>query len=121
MTKEAFNYPEYLVTDEGQVINKKTKKALTIRLYKRCPEVRLLSGKKQKHVQLARLVLMTFNPCELMEQMQVHHIDRNRLNNSLENLIWVFPSQHKALHKQINQQNKTNFGGFDENDKRSID
>lgn len=36
-----------------------------------------------------RLVLMTFNPVENMDQLEVNHKDENKENNKLENLEWV--------------------------------
>ena len=36
-----------------------------------------------------RLVLMTFNPIDNMDKLEVNHIDENKENNSLENLEWV--------------------------------
>lgn len=35
-----------------------------------------------------RLVMMVFNPVPNMDQLQVNHIDMNRLNNALWNLEW---------------------------------
>ena len=42
----------------------------------------------RKTFQVHRLVMMTFNPVEGMENLEVNHLDGNKANNSLENLEW---------------------------------
>lgn len=36
-----------------------------------------------------RILLMSYNPIEEMDKLQVNHIDGNKLNNNLNNLEWV--------------------------------
>ena len=53
-------------------------------------EVALPIGKGKRIYRLVhRLVLMTFNPIENMDQLEVNHKDENKENNKLENLEWV--------------------------------
>ena len=40
------------------------------------------------HFGIHRLLLIAFRPVENMENLQVNHIDGNKLNNSLDNLEW---------------------------------
>lgn len=42
-----------------------------------------------------RLVLMTFNPIENMEKLQVNHIDGNKKNNNIKNLEWCTQSENQ--------------------------
>ena len=44
-----------------------------------------------------RLVMMCFNPNEKQNELQVNHIDGNKLNNNLENLEWV-TNQENRIH-----------------------
>lgn len=48
----------------------------------------LQTSEGRKTFQLHRLVLMTFNPVENMENLEVNHIDGDKSNNKLENLEW---------------------------------
>ena len=45
-----------------------------------------------------RLIATAFIP-RLPNQTEVHHIDRNRQNNSIDNLQWVTPTEHDNLHR----------------------
>lgn len=44
---------------------------------------------KRRNFPIHRLVLYTFKPIDNLSEMQVNHIDNNRMNPSLENLEWV--------------------------------
>jgi len=47
-----------------------------------------------------RIVLMTFNPREDMKDLEVNHIDGDKLNNALWNLEWCTKSEnHLHAHK----------------------
>ena len=56
---------------------------------------------------LHRLVALTFNADESKDKLKnkeyqncvVHHIDRNKSNNNLENLTILTPDKHQAIHK----------------------
>lgn len=64
------------------------------------------TGTKYEH----RVVVEQALGRELMPEEVVHHIDGNKRNNSLENLVVMTRAQHTRLHKQLAQKNasKTN-------------
>ena len=95
----------YKISDKSRVydINKDCFKEsderlgyMTIRLTK--------DGKRTTH-KLSRLLALAFIPIpdELkdmpIEKIDAHHIDGNRLNNSIDNLIWVSHAKHMEIHK----------------------
>lgn len=47
-----------------------------------------------------RLVAMHFIPNPECKT-DVHHIDHNKLNNNVDNLVWVTCKEHKELHPEI--------------------
>ena len=47
-----------------------------------------------------RLVAEAFCARESIEQTEVHHIDGDRENAKADNLLWVTPLQHQALHNE---------------------
>ena len=53
--------------------------------------------RNQISVGVSRIVKMAFEPIENPELYEVHHMDNNTFNNSLENLLWVTPEEHKVF------------------------
>ena len=60
--------------------------------------VGLVKGHSVNSIAVHRLIAQAFLP-RLPEQTEVHHIDRDRSNNSLDNLKWVTPEEHDDLHR----------------------
>ena len=52
---------------------------------------------------LHQLVIEAFRPNEDLIGKQIHHIDQNRQNNNLENLLVVSQKQHALIHKYIDK------------------
>lgn len=87
----------YLITTDGEIINKKTKKAKKTFIsnsgYKR---VTLWFNGKQKKMSIHRLVAMKYIP-NPNNYEQVNHIDGNKLNNKVENLEWCSQSYNTIV------------------------
>lgn len=81
---------KYMVDEEGNIWSpyrglKKLHPSPTQKGYYR---IVLQTAEGRKTFQVHRLVLMTFNPIDNMENLEVNHIDGNKGNNSLKNLEW---------------------------------
>ena len=55
---------------------------------------------KVKTIQVHILVAKAFLGIPV-DRMEVHHIDRNRTNNNLSNLIWLTKEEHLQVHNSI--------------------
>ena len=89
------------VSSSGEVISSRKTKEYIL---KQCSNnesylhVGLVKNGKVNSVGLHRVVAEAFVP-KHDGQTEVHHIDRNRRNNSIDNLIWVTPEEHRLYHK----------------------
>ena len=80
----------YLITSCGKVWSYRSKKFLKpyndgFGYWK----VELCKGGVRKQIKVSRLVLMTYNPVEGMENLDANHIDENKDHNWLSNLNWM--------------------------------
>ena len=60
--------------------------------------VGLVKDHSVNSIAVHRLLAQAFLP-KLPGQTEVHHKDRDRSNNSLDNLQWVTPEEHDDLHR----------------------
>lgn len=102
MIKEINNY---IVTDLGEVINKKSNKFLKIHILKGYKCVYLYINNKRTYKALHRLVaeLFILNP---NDYKYINHKDGNKLNNSSSNLEWC-SAKHNMQHAFSNNLVKT--------------
>lgn len=99
--------PEYLINENGEIFSTKTN-----RIIKVFPDkdgyikAHLYDKSKGKYVNylIHRLVLENFVGPAPVDKPEVHHKDRNRANNNVENLEWVSRKENDShvIHKVNN-------------------
>lgn len=97
------NYPNYAISNLGNVKNKKTNKLLKIRIDKEYNRVRLYNSYGAKNHSVHRLVGEHFllNP---FNKPEINHKDGNKLNNHLSNLEWNTKSENQTHRRKILKQ-----------------
>lgn len=102
------NFETYAINKKGEIIDLRSKK-----LMKQYPnsnaggylQLQLINEKGYLSQRVHRLVAETFIP--LIEgKIQIDHIDRNRLNNNVDNLRWVDIYEQNE-NKGVQERNKT--------------
>lgn len=85
--KEIKDYPDYQVSNYGNVKSMKYKKQRILKSYLRngYPSVFIFNKNGEKREYIHRLIVKSFIR-DLVSSEQIDHIDGNRLNNKLENL-----------------------------------
>ena len=92
--KTAYGFPDYEVSNYGDVINKHGK-LMTHKIDKNgYHTVGLSKDNKRTFVLVARLVLLTFNYAENHKMLQANHKDENKDNNYIGNLEWTTPKDN---------------------------
>lgn len=91
---------KYTITDTGIVTNESTGKTLTIQTDKDGYLFVELSHKsKHYNKKIHRLVAEAFIPNPL-NKPEIHHIDGNPENNSVDNLMWCTKKEHFELERE---------------------
>jgi hypothetical protein len=88
--QEIEDFPDYHVSDEGEVYNAKTKRILTQnRNQQGMPYVGLIFDGKQYKRAVGQLVARSFLPAPPFDHFDtVINLDGDRMNNVVENLMW---------------------------------
>lgn len=91
--KQIVDYPNYHISSFGNVKNIISNKLLTPNNKGGYYNVSLISNKNRKSLKVHRLVALAFieNP---NNKPHVNHKDKNRLNNYVENLEWMTPTEN---------------------------
>ena len=87
---ELNDYPNYRIDRDGTITNIKTGKIKSICINRQTgyKMVSLWKDNKEKHETIHRLLALHYIP-NPDGKRYIDHIDRNKLNNSLDNLRWV--------------------------------
>jgi hypothetical protein len=78
----------YSVSNYGNVKNDSTKTLLGGSISNNGYKMVHLRYRIDKNCSIHRLVMKAFKPCENMDDLQINHIDGDKLNNNLINLEW---------------------------------
>lgn len=98
------NYSKYKVSNFGRILNKETMKIKSLRLYSYEDYLftYLMGDDKILHkVYVHRLIAIAF--ClnsDPQTKNIVHHIDYNKTNNRVDNLMWVTDKEHRIIHSR---------------------
>ena len=91
---------EYWVSNLARIKSLKGNKAIILKenIVKGYSQVMIYYGESRCGKQVSRLVAAAFLPPMPAIDSQIHHISGVRSDNRVENLMWVTPEEHRAIH-----------------------
>ncbi len=98
-------FPNYNISNKGNVINTKTNRMMTIMMRNGYKIVKLNRTSRKIH----RLIAIAFIPNPNNKSV-IDHIDRNPLNNCIDNLRWVNFDEN-SKNRNISKNNKSGVSG----------
>lgn len=94
------NYPNYELTNLGEIINlKKNRKLKPTRNSRGYLTVKLYNNEGRRTHSIHQLVAEHFIAGKTKEKCQINHKDENKLNNNIDNLEWVTPQENTIYSK----------------------
>ena len=118
-------FTNYLITKEGNVINKKTNRTLKPKPNKKGYLQNGLYKNKERYFRMVnRLVLETYNPIENQHLYHAHHKNEIPNDNNLKNLEWELIAEHLSEHhkgKVVSEETKRKIGEGNKGKVRSDD
>lgn len=93
---------EYWVSNYSRIKSLKGNKAIILKenIVKGYSQVMIYYGESRCGKQVSRLVAAAFLPPMPAIDSQIHHISGVRSDNRAENLMWVSPEEHRAIHSR---------------------
>lgn len=95
----------YSISNYGEVRNDSTGTLLQGTIANNGYQMVHLRYRIDKNLSVHRLVMKAFMPCEDMDELQINHIDGNKLNNRIDNLEWSTALENMR-HSYINHLQK---------------
>ena len=94
-------FTNYLITENGEVIDKKKNRKLKLTTNEKgYMIIGLVKDNKRYFRRVNRLVLQTYNPIENDHLYDAHHENEIKNDNRLENLKWELKGEHIREHKK---------------------
>lgn len=92
----------YMVSNKGRIKSLKSNKAIILKenIVKGYSQVMIYYGESRCGKQVSRLVAAAFLPPMPTIDSQIHHISGVRSDNRAENIMWVTPEEHRAIHSR---------------------